>query len=223
MLAVTASRSSHFLAAKTGRAIPPGQRLSLGRQASLIVPRLYLSNLFTARDGEQLKDLGITHILSVMEEDPKVPQDMELRTLHIPIRDEVGADLLMHLEETTEWIKAALAENDTNKVLVHCLVGMSRSAAVVCAYILATTNLSPSETIDFVVSRRCIVAPNTGFRKQLEQYYLRLHPDAKPPSRSGSRSTKSPHRFSMNIGRLRLWRSTSINPTPGAESRRTPV
>lgn len=97
---------------------------------------------------------------------------------------------------------------------------MSRSAAVVCAYILATTNLSPSETIDFVVSRRCIVAPNTGFRKQLEQYYLRLHPDAKPPSRSGSRSTKSPHRFSMNIGRLRLWRSTSIN-VAAAQSGRT--
>ena len=119
MLAFPAPRSPPFLAVKTGSAIPPGQRLSLGREASLVVPRLYLSNLFTARDGTQLKHLGITHVLSVMEEDPKVPQDMELRTLHIPIRDEVGADLLMHLEETTEWIKAALAENDTNKVLVR--------------------------------------------------------------------------------------------------------
>ncbi|EPT02983.1 phosphatases II, partial [Fomitopsis schrenkii] len=135
--------------------------------ASLIIPRLYLSNLFTARDGIQLKHLGITHVLSVMEEEPKVPQDMGLQTLHVPIRDEVGADLLAYLEDTTEWIKVALTENDTNKVLVHCLVGMSRSATVVCAYVLATTNLSPSETIDFVVSRRCVVAPNTGFRKQL--------------------------------------------------------
>lgn len=96
---------------------------------------------------------------------------------------------------------------------------MSRSATVVCAYVLATTNLSPSETIDFVVSRRCVVAPNTGFRKQLEQYYLRLHPDAKPPP-SRSRSSKSPRNFSMNIGRLRLWRSTSIN-VAAAQSART--
>ena len=118
MLAFTAPRSPPFLVVKTGRAIPPGERLILGRQASLIVPRLYLSNLFTARDRKQLKDLGITHVLSVMEEDPKVPQDMGLKTFHIPIRDEVGADLLGHLEQTTEWIKAALNENDTNKVLV---------------------------------------------------------------------------------------------------------
>lgn len=122
MLAFTAPRESPpFLAVKTGRAIPPGQRLSLGREASLIIPRLYLSNLFTARDGIQLKHLGITHVLSVMEEEPKVPQDMGLQTLHVPIRDEVGADLLAYLEDTTEWIKVALTENDTNKVLVRGL------------------------------------------------------------------------------------------------------
>lgn len=119
MLAFTAPRSPPFLVVKTGRAIPPGERLIVGRQASLIVPRLYLSNLFTARDRKQLKDLGITHVLSVMEEDPKIPQDMGLKPLHVPIRDEVGADLLGYLEQTTEWIKAALNENDTNKVLVR--------------------------------------------------------------------------------------------------------
>ena len=97
---------------------------------------------------------------------------------------------------------------------------MSRSATVVCAYLLATTNLSPSETIDFVVSRRCVVAPNAGFRKQLEQYYLRLHPDAKPSSRS--RSPKSPHKFNMNLGRLRLWRTTSINVAAAARTKETP-
>ena len=121
MLAFTAPRSPPFLVVKTGRAIPPGQRLTLGRQASLIVPRLYLSNLFTARDRRQLRELGITHVLSVMEEEPKIPQDMGLKTLHIRIHDEVGANLLGYLEETTEWIKAALAENETNKVLVRII------------------------------------------------------------------------------------------------------
>ena len=122
MLAFTAPRSPPLFVVKTGSAIPPGERLKLGRQASLIGPRLYLSNLFTARDKKQLTELGITHVLSVMEEDPKVPQDMGLKTLHVLIRDEVGADLLGSLERTTEWIKAALAENDTNKVLVRIVL-----------------------------------------------------------------------------------------------------
>ncbi|KZT67365.1 phosphatases II [Daedalea quercina L-15889] len=213
MLAFTAPRSPPFFVVKTGLAIPAGERLTLGRQASLIVPRLYLSNLFTARDRTQLAELGITHVLSAMEEAPNLPQDLGLKTLHVPIRDEVGVDILAYLDETTAWIKAALEENETNKVLVHCLVGMSRSATVVCAYILATTNMTPSETIDFVVSRRCVVCPNVGFRKQLEHYYMRLHPDAKSPARPTT--PKSQGKFGMNLGKLRLWR-TSV---PAASSK----
>ncbi|KAH9930308.1 protein-tyrosine phosphatase-like protein [Fomitopsis serialis] len=136
--------------------------------ASLIVPRLYLSNLFTARDPAQLTELGVTHVLSVVEDAPNIPKDMGLRTLHVPIRDEVGVDILGYLDETTDWIKAALSENVSNTVLVHCLVGMSRSATVVCAYILATTNMTPSQSISFVASKRSVVSPNVGFRKQLE-------------------------------------------------------
>ncbi|TFY54012.1 hypothetical protein EVJ58_g9113 [Rhodofomes roseus] len=183
MLSFTAPRTPPWLVVKAGSTIAPGERLTLGRQASLIVPRLYLSNMFTARDRTQLIDLGVTHILSVMEEAPKMPQGLGLRTLHVPIRDEVGADILAYLEETTEWIKAALAENDTNTVLVHCVVGMSRSATVVCAYVIATTNMTALDAIGFVTSKRPVVSPNIGFRKQLEQYYLRIHPDA-PKSQS---------------------------------------
>lgn len=52
--------------------------------------------------------------------------------------------------------------------------GVSRSATVVCAYLIATTNLGAGESIAHVQSIRGIVCPNIGFRQQLEQYATRF-------------------------------------------------
>jgi atypical dual specificity phosphatase len=59
---------------------------------------------------------------------------------------------------------------------VHCLQGISRSATVVCAYIIATadTSMTASEAIAFVQNKRWIVCPNIGFRAQLESYATRF-------------------------------------------------
>lgn len=57
-----------------------------------------------------------------------------------------------------------------NVVLVHCLAGMSRSATIVCAYLLATTPMNTQETINFVRSKRSIISPNYGFEKQLKAW-----------------------------------------------------
>lgn len=53
---------------------------------------------------------------------------------------------------------------------VHCMMGISRSPTVICAYLVATTDLTTSESITHVRSIRTIVCPNLGFRQQLEEY-----------------------------------------------------
>ena len=58
---------------------------------------------------------------------------------------------------------------------VHCLMGISRSATVVCAYLVATSSMLAHEAIDFVISKRSIVCPNLGFRNQLETYASRFY------------------------------------------------
>ena len=63
MLAFSAPRAQSSLVVKTAASIRPGDRLVLGRTASLILPRLYLANLFTAQDEVQLTALGITHVV----------------------------------------------------------------------------------------------------------------------------------------------------------------
>jgi Dual specificity phosphatase, catalytic domain len=53
---------------------------------------------------------------------------------------------------------------------VHCLMGISRSATVVCGYLVATMKMTPDEALAAVKAKRGIVCPNMGFRRQLEEY-----------------------------------------------------
>lgn len=63
---------------------------------------------------------------------------------------------------------------DPARPQVHCAMGISRSATVVSAYLVATTSMQPHEAIEFVQSKREIVCPNLGFRRQLDVYASRL-------------------------------------------------
>ena len=65
-------------------------------------------------------------------------------------------------------------DTDPARPQVHCAMGISRSATVVSAYLVATTSMQPHEAIEFVQSKREIVCPNLGFRRQLDVYASRL-------------------------------------------------
>lgn len=54
--------------------------------------------------------------------------------MRVDVPDVNYADLLIHLPEACDFIDEALGANDTNKVLVHCVQGLSRSPTVVAAY-----------------------------------------------------------------------------------------
>ncbi|KAG7443593.1 phosphatases II, partial [Guyanagaster necrorhizus] len=139
---------------------------------SLITSNIFLSDYYTARDEKELVNLGITHVVSVLEQDPHIPRCIsETNKLRIRITDRPDVDILPHLERTIEFLRLAL-EEPSNKVLVHCFQGVSRSATVVCAY-LTSTGMSAKEAVKFVKSKRGIVQPNIGFARQLEVYAKR--------------------------------------------------
>lgn len=59
-------------------------------------------------------------------------------------------------------------------VLVHCYAGVSRSPALVIAYLMATKGWGLEEAYDFVKERRRIIKPNRSFINQLEQWEIEL-------------------------------------------------
>ena len=100
--------------------IHPRQIAMLTRKASEIVPRLWLSGLYTAVDEDQHVAIGVTHVVSLIEQRPKYPRTLpKLKTFHIPIQDVEGADILRHFDATNAFIRAALEDDDRNIVLVR--------------------------------------------------------------------------------------------------------
>lgn len=102
------------------KALPSAKSPGSGCVASPITPRLYLSGYWTARNQNKLKELGITHVISVIEHIPNLPEAiLQTRRFHLPLPDLAETNILEHLDATTAFITAALEENETNKVLVN--------------------------------------------------------------------------------------------------------
>ncbi|KAH9943798.1 protein-tyrosine phosphatase-like protein [Amylocystis lapponica] len=185
MLSFSSTTIQSSLVVKTPSSLDPIERIISGRKPSQIIPRLYLSNLFTAQNAEKLAALGVTHVVSVIEEPPNLPESLSLQKLHISIADTSNADILQ-----------ALAADEKNVVLVHCMMGISRSATVVCAYLVATTAMSASDAIAYTIFKRSVVCPNLGFRRQLETYAAQFrHKNAKPKRNITG----------LMVERIRLW------------------
>jgi hypothetical protein len=55
-------------------------------------------------------------------------------------------------------------------VLVHCGDGISRSPAIVTAYVMVSCNLSNEEAFQYVQARRFCVSPNLSFQHQIEEF-----------------------------------------------------
>lgn len=168
------------------------------RHPDLIIPRIYLCDLHTAQDAVVATSYGITHIISVLDFVPAFPDEMEhIKKLHVGLSDNFREKITPHLDETTTFIREALEGDSENKILVHCFMGISRSATVVCAYLIAEQGMTAPAAIDFVRVKRPIVCPNIGFRRQLGEYAVKLHGETKEDVEAQKKLGKVPKRIKL--------------------------
>lgn len=55
-------------------------------------------------------------------------------------------------------------------IFIHSAAGISRSATIVISYLISAKKMSYLEGYDYLKSKRPIICPNNGFRKQLMEY-----------------------------------------------------
>ncbi|KAH7398552.1 protein-tyrosine phosphatase-like protein [Pyrenochaeta sp. MPI-SDFR-AT-0127] len=148
------------------------------------VPGLYISDITIPSSPAQLQEHGITHVLTLMtnRSRPKIPADLCIVHKFVEIDDDALSDILVHLEEACKFIDNALlspanhsdatTENENCskevKVLVHCLQGMSRSGAVVVAYLMRRLSLTFASALERARLSRPIITLNHGFAEQLD-------------------------------------------------------
>ncbi|KEG14110.1 putative phopshatase [Trypanosoma grayi] len=110
-----------------------------------------------------------------------IPEDAHLRKIFvrtIAAEDEASYDISRHFSELCMLIelvqiKRKGTRNDSvccPAVAVHCLVGVSRSVAVVVAYVMKRGGYSKSDALAIVKRVRPIANPNVGFQEQLSQW-----------------------------------------------------
>ncbi|THH09107.1 hypothetical protein EW145_g2239, partial [Phellinidium pouzarii] len=87
----------------------------------------------------------------------------------VAIADSAAPDLLApHLDGAVCFIRERL--NSGENVLVHCQQGISRSPAIVLAYLMRDRALSYDAALQIVKARRKCIKPNEGFEKTLRNW-----------------------------------------------------
>ncbi|PRP88599.1 hypothetical protein PROFUN_03010 [Planoprotostelium fungivorum] len=140
--------------------------------SAVIEGKLFLGSLQSAQSFFLLKQLAITHVLSVLRTSkPFYPEDFQYMT--IDAEDTASYDISKCFEMSHKFIDSGLKGGGA--VLVHCAQGISRSASVVISYIMKKRKIAFEDALRYVVEKRPIVCPNSGFRSQLKRYENRLN------------------------------------------------
>lgn len=124
--------------------------------------------------------MNVTHDLANKYE--KYDEDgIKFTYVRFPVDDFASENLSVYFTKGVKFIEDALSENTTNVVLVHWFQGISRSATMLCAYLISkyslfwnvieTKNYAFHEAIDHIKNTRYVM-PNAGFKKQLYHYQV---------------------------------------------------
>ncbi|XP_061624623.1 dual specificity protein phosphatase 26-like [Phyllopteryx taeniolatus] len=136
--------------------------------ADEVWPRLYIGDQHSAENRNDLSRHGITHILnaahSKRQECPDIYQEMHISYMGIEANDSCNFDMSVNFQAAADFIHMALRRG--GQVLVHCHVGVSRSATLVLAYLMLKQRLTLVEAICAVKENRGVI-PNRGFLRQL--------------------------------------------------------
>jgi protein-tyrosine phosphatase len=109
-----------------------------------------------------------------------------LEVKNIPLEDDDDQELLPHLETAFQFIEKAaeLASSTSQKkdkeeteratVLVHSYFGMSRSSAIIIAYLMKNKGWKLKDAYEHVKKRHSSVNPNDNFAVQLIRYEQEL-------------------------------------------------
>ncbi|XP_012885979.1 PREDICTED: dual specificity protein phosphatase 12 [Dipodomys ordii] len=145
---------------------------SYSGQMLQVRPGLYLGGAAAVAEPARLREAGITALLTV-DSEPRFPAGAGfegLRSLFVPALDQPETDLLSHLDRCVAFIGQALAEG--RGVLVHCHAGVSRSVAVVTAFMMKTDQLSFEKAYENLQTIKPEARMNEGFEQQLKLYHV---------------------------------------------------
>uniref|UniRef100_A0A0D9S399 Dual specificity protein phosphatase 12 n=1 Tax=Chlorocebus sabaeus TaxID=60711 RepID=A0A0D9S399_CHLSB len=150
---------------------PSASRATCAGQMLEVQPGLYLGGVAAVAEPDHLREAGITAVLTVDSEEPSFkagPGVEGLWRLFVPALDKPETDLLSHLDRCVAFIGQARAEG--RAVLVHCHAGVSRSVAIITAFLMKTDLLPFEKAYEKLQILKPEAKMNEGFEWQLKLY-----------------------------------------------------
>ena len=128
-----------------------------------IEDNIWLGNFNSTKNIKDLKEKGITKILTVMNERRNIfnKEDGFIHKI-IDVMDIDYENIIQYFGECLNFIKGE------EKSLVHCAGGISRSPTIVIAYLMWSKKMNYNEANKFVKLKKNNIRPNSGFIKQLK-------------------------------------------------------
>ncbi|XP_041352275.1 serine/threonine/tyrosine-interacting protein A-like [Gigantopelta aegis] len=147
---------------------------TMRRDMQEIVPGVFLGPYAAAMKSkiQVLQQAGITHIVCIRHiaeshfVKPNFPECFWYLTLDIA--DTATENIIQHIPKVKRFVDECLHKG--GKVLIHGNAGISRSAALVIAYVMEKYGLSHKDAYFYVQQRRFCINPNEGFSQQLKEY-----------------------------------------------------
>lgn len=145
---------------------------------------LYISNWMCSINEELLKKYNIKYVLCLNKENKKsaetlqMYQNLGISELYIEIDDRPEENIKQVFNTAYKFIESSLNPDGTPKgnVLVHCSMGVSRSATIVLMYLMSKMKNNDGSFINLqqayalLKSKRPIINPNSGFLKALNEF-----------------------------------------------------
>ncbi|RNA37396.1 dual specificity phosphatase [Brachionus plicatilis] len=139
-------------------------------QVSEIVSNLFLTSVYGATK-ENIIRKNVSLLINSAQELPK--QDIAgVESIKLFLDDTPYALINVYFDRLADKMHEHLTRG--GRVLVHCMLGVSRSTSLVLAYLMKYKNMSLKSAYDLAASRRPCARPNPGFWRQLVDYEKKL-------------------------------------------------
>uniref|UniRef100_A0A8C1PTN6 Dual specificity protein phosphatase n=1 Tax=Cyprinus carpio TaxID=7962 RepID=A0A8C1PTN6_CYPCA len=163
-----------------GVAVMEAERLlvsgrAVNTNADEVWPSLYIGNMDIAENCAEIRRRRFTHVLNCAHSSRRggeIYDGMGITYMGIDAHDSPTYDMSANFNKAAEFIHTALKRG--GKILVHCHVGVSRSATIVLAYLMLKQNMTLVEAIQKVKEGRGVF-PNRGFLRQLIDLHIKLY------------------------------------------------
>jgi dual specificity MAP kinase phosphatase len=131
-----------------------------------ITPNIYLGGSFTKRQVKNIKNWGITAVVSIRIKTPPVG----ITTLHLPTIDN-GAPTEKDLLKGIDFINKEIKKG--GKVYVHCREGIGRGPTMVIAYLISK-GYKLNEAIYLLKQVRKFINPTKKQLSRLESFSKKI-------------------------------------------------